>query len=952
MSYSLGIDLGTTFVAAAISRDGQRVEMVPLGDRTVTEPSVVLRRDDGSLAVGDAAARQAGSRPGDVAWGVKRRLGDPTPVALGGEARPAGELLAAMLRDVLARITAEEGEPPSRVVLTHPANWGPYRRGLFEDVAAEAGLEDPPMLTEPEAAGVHFGVTRGLAEGELLGVYDLGGGTFDAAVLRGRAAGVEILGVPEGMEHLGGVDFDEAVLGRVDQACGGAVSELDAHDSRARAAAARVRQDCVVAKETLSVDDRANVPVLLPTRQEEVTVSRDEFEAMIRAPLTSTVDALRRALESAGVGADALTAVLLVGGSSRIPLVARMVGEALGCRTVVDSHPKHAVALGAAVVAARGSAAVGGLAAARPVGADGTTRPTSPPPSPAALPVNLPVTYAPNPTVVHSPDPVAATRALPRDPAAVRAAMQAPAQAPASAPSPPRPGPGRGPGIPAGPGAPPPGRPAGPARPPGGVDSGYHPRPTVGGHAGPDRGGPARPGPRPPMPPPGPPPRTAAPARRAPHSRARRTPAGPHGSPGSRTAAPRHPDDRDAQAGRRRSAGRLEAHPHRRDRRRGPARARRPRRRRGDLPALRRRRERRPVCPPAPRGLSRVARRYLDRDDPDADRPAHPGLSETDGLRALRRGPRRRVLRAGRRPPVPVVRPVRARRDPVVAGAGARRPGPGPGAGRAHRPHRPALRPAGHARDPRDARAGVRRPAHRRGPALPRLPADHDRGGDPRRRRRPVDHPDLPRPQPRRARAGARRARRARRRRGPLRHRRRAGSGRAARDHPGVRPRQHPPRAPRRHRGGPRRRRRRPGRPARRAPRRGARGEAAGRRHPRRRQPRRVAGGPRVLPRRGARRRRRPARDRGRRRLHRRGHRRRAVRLPGPRPRPRGGRRRAQRPRPARGRDRRRGRRGRGDARGARRGRREPLGPRLRRGWRVGTEVKAEIASRLAGRRS
>ena len=508
---------------------------------------MVLRRDDGSLAVGDAAARQAGSRPGDVAWGVKRRLGDPTPVALGGEARPAGELLAAMLRDVLARITAEEGEPPSRVVLTHPANWGPYRRGLFEDVAAEAGLEDPPMLTEPEAAGVHFGVTRGLTEGELLGVYDLGGGTFDAAVLRGRAAGVEILGVPEGMEHLGGVDFDEAVLDRVDQACGGAVSELDAHDSRARAAAARVRQDCVVAKETLSVDDRANVPVLLPTRQEEVTVTRDEFEAMIRPPLSSTVEALRRALESAGVGADALTAVLLVGGSSRIPLVARMVGEALGCRTVVDSHPKHAVALGAAVVAARGSAAVGGLAAARPVGADGRTRPTSPPPSPAALPVTA--CHAPNPTVVHSPDPVAATRALPRDPAAVRAAAQAPA------PPERRPGPGRGPGVPAGPGAPPPGRPGGPARPPGGVDSGYHQRPAAGGHAGPDRGGPARPGPRPPMPrarsprvrtsSARTPVRTAAPARPprrpGPPSRARRTPSDAHGIPGPRSRSPPTP---------------------------------------------------------------------------------------------------------------------------------------------------------------------------------------------------------------------------------------------------------------------------------------------------------------------------------------------------------------------------------------------------------------------------
>ena len=511
-------------------------------------PRVVLRRDDGSLAVGDAAARQAGSRPGDVAWGVKRRLGDPTPVALGGEARPAGELLAAMLRDVLARITAEEGEPPSRVVLTHPANWGPYRRGLFEDVAAERRARGP--ADAHRARGRRRALRRHprAAEGELLGVYDLGGGTFDAAVLRGRAAGVEILGVPEGMEHLGGVDFDEAVLDRVDQACGGAVSELDAHDSRARAAAARVRQDCVVAKETLSVDDRANVPVLLPTRQEEVTVTRDEFEAMIRTPLTSTVDALRRALESAGVGADALTAVLLVGGSSRIPLVARMVGEALGCRTVVDSHPKHAVALGAAVVAARGSAAVGGLAAARPVGADGTTRPTSPPPSPAALPVNLPVTYAPNPTVVHSPDPVAATRALPRDPAAVRAAMQAPAPARAEAGTGPRARDPRRSGCAA----------ARTTRRPGPAPGRRRQRlPPA-----PRRGRPRRPGPRlaprapapvrrcpRPEPPSGllcPDPRPDSgprptPRRPAPPSRARRTPAGAHGSPGPRSRSPPTP---------------------------------------------------------------------------------------------------------------------------------------------------------------------------------------------------------------------------------------------------------------------------------------------------------------------------------------------------------------------------------------------------------------------------
>ncbi len=353
MNYSLGVDLGTTFVAAAITRDNGRVEMITLGDSAVASPAVVLMRPDGSLVFGDAAARRAVSNPTDVAWEVKRRLGDPTPVRLGGAARPATELLGAGLRDVLARIAATEGGPARRVVLTHPANWGPFRRGLFEDVAALAGLEDPPMLAEPEAAGVHYAATRDLTDGELLAVYDLGGGTFDASVLRKRADGVEILGTPEGIERLGGVDFDEAILAHVDHASGGALGELDLRDTTTTTALARLRQDCVLAKEALSVDDETTVPVFLPGRHLEVTITRGEFEDMVRAPVESTIGALRRTLRSASVRPDQLSAVLLVGGSSRIPIIARTVGAELGCRTVVDSHPKHAVALGAAIVASR-----------------------------------------------------------------------------------------------------------------------------------------------------------------------------------------------------------------------------------------------------------------------------------------------------------------------------------------------------------------------------------------------------------------------------------------------------------------------------------------------------------------------------------------------------------------------------------------------------------------------
>ncbi|HET9253964.1 MAG TPA: Hsp70 family protein [Pseudonocardiaceae bacterium] len=350
MSYSLGVDLGTTFVAAATA-SANRATMFTLGDRDVAIPAAVYLREDGALVTGEAAVLRAVSDPDRVGREFKRRLGNPTPVTLGGQSFAVTALLGALLRDVLVRVTATEGAGPERVVLTHPANWGPFRRALFEEVGAYAGLESPPMVTEPEAAGAHYAASRLLAEGQTVGVYDLGGGTFDATVLRKRAGGVDILGTPEGIERLGGVDFDEAVLSFVDHAADGALGELDPRDVRAAAALARLRADCVLAKEALSVDTETVVPVFLPGRHFEVRISRAEFEDLIRAQIESTVGALARTLASAGVSPGQLSAVLLVGGSSRIPLVARMVSAELGRPIVVDTHPKYAVALGAATLA-------------------------------------------------------------------------------------------------------------------------------------------------------------------------------------------------------------------------------------------------------------------------------------------------------------------------------------------------------------------------------------------------------------------------------------------------------------------------------------------------------------------------------------------------------------------------------------------------------------------------
>jgi YVTN family beta-propeller protein len=372
VDYCLSVDLGTTFVAAALSA-GSQSEMFTLADRSVVAPALVYLGEDNTLVTGETANRLALSSPERAAREFKRRLGDPTPIRLADTPLAVTDLLAALLRDVLAKVTKTEGTPPQRVVLTHPATWGPLRLGLFDEVVRLAGLGDIPThtMTEPEAAAAHYTTSRGLRDGELIAVYDLGGGTFDVTVLHAHPRRVEILGIPEGIERLGGIDFDEALFNHIDQVSGGAISTLDPRDQRAKIALARLRQDCVLAKEDLSTVTETVIPVFLPDQNFDLRMTRAEFEDLVRAQVESTIGALTRTLRSAQVNPAQLNAVLLVGGSSRIPLVARTVSEALGVRTVVDAHPKYAVALGAATL---GSATAQGQLVRRVQPTSGRTR--------------------------------------------------------------------------------------------------------------------------------------------------------------------------------------------------------------------------------------------------------------------------------------------------------------------------------------------------------------------------------------------------------------------------------------------------------------------------------------------------------------------------------------------------------------------------------------------------
>jgi actin-like ATPase involved in cell morphogenesis len=348
MTYMLGIDIGTTFTAAALWREG-RAETVPLGDRANTVPSVLFLRPDGTWLVGEAAERRAVGQPERVAREFKRRVGDPVPILLGDTAVSPQTLAGQMITWVVQRVTEREGASPSHVTLTCPATWVGFRRGLL---AAAAGLEEDELVSEPVAAAIFYAAQERVDLGTLIGVYDLGGGTFDATVVHKTATGFELVGQPAGDDDLGGVDFDQLVIDHVGGAIGRQWTNLDMTDPAVLSALAQVRANAVEAKEALSSDLDAGISVILPGVSRQVRLTRAEFEERARPLLERTIVTFRRTVASAGIDPTQLHSVLLVGGASRMPLVSELIGNQLGVQVAIDAHPKFAVCLGAAMAAA------------------------------------------------------------------------------------------------------------------------------------------------------------------------------------------------------------------------------------------------------------------------------------------------------------------------------------------------------------------------------------------------------------------------------------------------------------------------------------------------------------------------------------------------------------------------------------------------------------------------
>ena len=344
----LSVDLGTSNTVAVLAAHGRAPRVVEV-DGAAAMPSAVFAAEDGRLVVGREAERRARLDPARFEPNAKRRI-DDGQLLLGDRVVSVTEVFAA----VLSRVGAETvrqlgGARPDEVRLTHPAQWGPVRRNVLLSAARQASLgTDVVLVPEPVAAAAHFASFPGCSLGpdQALAVYDLGAGTFDVAVVGATPSGFTVL-AEAGLPDLGGLDVDQALLSHV----GTQISQHDPHgwqrllrpESTAdRRAARALREDVRAAKEALSNHPQTDLP--LPEPFPDVLVTRAELEALIRPNLLRSVELLASTVRSAGV--TSLAGVYLVGGSSRIPLVAQLIGEQLRLMPTNLDQPETAVALG------------------------------------------------------------------------------------------------------------------------------------------------------------------------------------------------------------------------------------------------------------------------------------------------------------------------------------------------------------------------------------------------------------------------------------------------------------------------------------------------------------------------------------------------------------------------------------------------------------------------------
>lgn len=354
MSRTVGIDLGTTYSAVAAINSSGLPEIVRNAEGQNITPSVVFF-EGADVLVGQQAKAQRLVNPHDVVEFAKRQIGNPAfrHYAPDGTEYTAEGISALILKKLVTDAAMSLGEPIDQVVITVPAYFNDAQRLATKQAGEIAGLTVGSVINEPTAAAISFAVDHDYS-GTVL-VYDLGGGTFDATLLKAADGKFDIVN-SKGDRNLGGFDFDNRVMAWArDQFRQRTGIEIEGDEAEAM-----LRDRAEQAKHRLSSSEQAPMFVTYGGRNEKVVLTRAEFESLTASLLERTEYLVDEVIEESGISLAQIDKVLLVGGSTRMPMVPQLLTRLTGRTPDQTIHPDEAVARGAAIVAAVRSASSDG----------------------------------------------------------------------------------------------------------------------------------------------------------------------------------------------------------------------------------------------------------------------------------------------------------------------------------------------------------------------------------------------------------------------------------------------------------------------------------------------------------------------------------------------------------------------------------------------------------------
>ena len=348
MGKVIGIDLGTTNSCVAVLENDQPV-VITNSEGQRTTPSVVAFTKNGERLVGEPAKRQAAVNVERTFFSVKRQMGSGYRAKVDGKMYSAPEISSMILRKLKKNAEEYLGEAVTDAVITVPAYFSDAQRQATKDAGRIAGLNVLRIINEPTSAALAYGLDHGQPQKIL--VYDLGGGTFDVSIIEIGDNLIEVLATA-GDNNLGGDDFDERITAYL-------VSEFNKAEhidlTKDLTAMQRVREEAEKAKKVLSSSSSViiNLPFITTVKGEprhmEMNLTRAKFNELTRDLVKRTAVPVKLALKDAGISAEDLGMVLLVGGSTRVPAVVDEVRVLTGKEPSHNLNPDECVALGAAI---------------------------------------------------------------------------------------------------------------------------------------------------------------------------------------------------------------------------------------------------------------------------------------------------------------------------------------------------------------------------------------------------------------------------------------------------------------------------------------------------------------------------------------------------------------------------------------------------------------------------